>query len=248
MRTRLDSQAWAAAMTVPVPAGREPAWRDVVAWFETIDAIMRGLTHSLNNRALALNATIESMDAKRSMGEQLGTALVREGERLTEQLRQLRALPFALESLPMPLLPRDVITTAIELHRLHTSLGEIPVYLEGTAEAPPVLVPESSMLHAVLVTLTALKTFVAPGGVVRIRYAGTSERAEIVFTALREPGGVGREPQAALGLVRPTALATALLSGALLETEQRIGAEVAVISWGMPSLREMRRRAREGCA
>jgi len=235
-------------MTAPVRAGREPAWRDVVAWFETIDAIVRGLTHALNNRALALNATLESLDATRPIGEQLTSALAREGERLTEQLRQLRDLPFAPDSLPMPLLPRDVITTAIALHRSHTSLGEIPVYLEGTAEAPPVLAPESPMLHAVLVTLTALKAFVAPGGVVRIRYAGTSERSEIVFTALRDVSSEARDPQAALGLVRPTALATALLSAALLETEQRIGADEAVISWGMPSLREMRRRAREASA
>lgn len=232
-------------MTAPPSAGREPAWRDVVAWFDTIDAIVRGLTHSLNNRALALNATIESMDAKRPIGEQLTAALAREGERLTEQLRQLRTLPFAVESVPMPLLPRDVITTAIALHRSHMSLGEIPVYLEGTAEAPPVLAPESSMVHAVLVTLTALKAFAAPGGVVRIRCAGTSDRSEIVFTALRDPGSEVGDTQAALGLVRPTALATALLSPAWLETEQRIGAEVAVISWAMPSLREMRRRARE---
>jgi len=235
-------------MTALVPTGREPAWRDVVAWFETIDAIVRGLTHSLNNRALALNATIESMDAKRPIGEQLTLALAREGERLTEQLRHLRALPFALDSVPMPLLPRDVITTAIELHRSHTSLGEIPVYLEGTAEAPPVLVPESPMLHAVLVTLTALKKFVAPGGVVRIRYGGTSERSEIVFSALREPGSEERDPQAALGLVRSTSLATALLTAMLLETEQRISADAAVISWGMPSLREMRRLQREASA
>lgn len=233
-------------MTMPPVAVREPAWRDVVAWFETIDAIMRGLTHSLNNRALGLNATIESMDDKRPIGEQLGTALATEGERLTEQLRQLRALPFALESLPMPLLPRDVITAAIALHRLHTSLGEIPVYLEGTVDAPPVLAPEPSMLHAVLVTLTALKAFVAPGGVVRIRYAGTSDRAEIVFTALRDPGIDGRDPLAAMGLVRPTSLATALLSVAQLETEQQIGPDVAVISWAMPSLREMRRQQRAG--
>ena len=231
-------------MTAPMPPGREPAWRDVVTWFETIDAILRGLAHSLNNRALALNATIESLDARRPLGDQMTSALAGEGERLTEQLRQLRALPFSVEEAPMPLLPRDVITTAVELHRSHASLGDIPVYLEGTAEAPPVLAPEPAMVHAILVTLTALKRFVAPGGVVRIRYAGTSEWAEISFSALRDPSGDVRDEEATLGLVRPTALATALLAGALLETEQRIGGDAAVIVWVMPSLRAMRRRGR----
>lgn len=232
-------------MTVSPVATREPAWSDIVIWFETIDEIVRGLGHALNNRALALGATIESLDPKRPVGQQLTGGLVREAERLTEQLRQLRSLPFAVAREPMPLLLRDVLAAAIQLHRTHASLGGIPVYLEGSADAAPVLVPESSMIHAVLVTLSALKAFVAPGGVVRVSYGGTDERAEVAFVAERDPSDVHVGSSAA-ALMPPTALAVALLGGAGLETEQRIGPESARATWELPSLRETRRRQRAG--
>lgn len=233
-------------MTPALP-GRDPAWPDVVLWLETIDAIIRGLGHSLNNRALALGATIESLDSKRPIGQQLLGGLSREAERLTDQLRQLRTLPFAITREPMPLLLRDVLSTAIQLHRAHASLGDIPVYLEGAVDAPPVLAPESAMVHATLVMLTALKGFAAPGGLVRITFSGTPERAEISLLAQRDPSD-DHAPEAADGLVQPTALAAALLQSSLLEIEQRITPDSAVVTWTLPSLRSMRRRSREALA
>ncbi|HYW51662.1 MAG TPA: hypothetical protein VE861_13700 [Gemmatimonadaceae bacterium] len=233
-------------MTAGTERGREPAWVDVLAWFDTIDAIIRGLGHSLNNRALALGATIESMDSRRPVGQELSSVLTREAERLAEQLRQLRALPFAAESEPMPLLLRDVLTAAVQLHRAHASLGTVPVYLDGTADAPPVLAPESRLMHALLVTLTALKDYASPGGVVRIDYAGTAELAEIRFTAERDPSDA--HTSATPSLVRPTALTAALLHAARIEIEQRIGPQSATITWALPSLRAMRRLQREGQA
>lgn len=222
---------------------REPAWPDVVTWFETIDAIIRGLGHSLNNRALALGATVESLDPRRPLGDAITTGLTRETERLSEQLRQFRALPFAAASEPMPLLIRDVIASAIQLHRTHASLGQIPVYLEGSSDAPPVLAPESSLVHATLVLLTALKGYAAPNGVVRVRYSGTAEQLVVQFEAQRDGTGADDAPGAS-ALVPPTALAAALLSGACLETEQWIGPESARVIWMMPSLRAMRQRMR----
>jgi len=221
----------------------EPAWPDVITWFETIDAIIRGLGHSLNNRALALGATVESLDPRRPLGDAITSGLTRETERLSEQLRQLRALPFAATAEPMPLLIHDVLVTAVQLHRTHASLGQIPVYLEGATTAPPVLAPESSLLHATLVMLTALKGYAAPSGVVRIRYAGTADQLVVRFEAQRDPddrhaGGGGA------GLVQPTALAAALLRGAQLETEQQLGPESARVTWLLPSLKETRRRQR----
>ncbi len=226
---------------------REPMWSDVQGWFETIDAIIRGLGHGLNNRALALSATIESLDPKRPVGQHIGNALTRESERLTEQLRQLRALPFAIEREPMPLLLRDVLTAAMQLHRSHASLGDVPVYLEGSVDAPPVLAPESALLHATLVTLTSLKQFAAPGGLVRLTFSGTPDQVEIVLMAQRDPGDE-RATIASDLLVKPTALAAALLAGSSLEIDQRIGLTTASVTWTLPSLREMRRRAREAKA
>ena len=236
------------AVTPPVAPEREPAWRDVLLWFETIDAIVRGLGHGLNNRALALGATIESLDPRRPVGEQVAGGLTREAERLTEQLRQLRSLPFAIEREAMPLLLRDVVSSAIHLHRAHVLLGDVPVYLEGAAEAPPVLAPESSMLHSILVTLTALKGFAAPGGVVRISYGGTAEAATLTFMALREPGDDAVSPLPTAQLVQPTALASALLSAAHLAIEQDIGDASLTVTWTLPSLRAMRRMAKAAAA
>ncbi len=226
---------------------REPAWADVLTWFETIDAIVRGLGHSLNNRALALGATVESLDPRRPLGEAITTGLTRETERLSEQLRQFRALPFATAAEPMPLLIRDVMASAIQLHRMHASLGQVPVYLEGATDAPPVLAPESSLLHATLVLLSALKAFVAPNGVVRVRYAGTAEQLTVTFEAQRDPSDES-EGIAGVAMVRPTALAAALLGSAHLETEQRIRHDSARVTWTLPSLKEMRRRQRGAVA
>jgi len=234
-------------MTSSPSPTREPAWGDVLVWFETIDAIVRGLGHSLNNRALALSATIESLDAKRPVGAEISASLIGESARLTEHLRQLRALPFAAAGEPMPLLLPDVLSVALHLHRSHASLGDVSAYLEGTAETPPVLASESSLVHAALVTLTAMKGFAAPGGVVRVSYAGTPEQATVTFRAERDPSDE-RNGSGDQGLITPTSLAAALLGGARVEIEQRIGVEVTSVMWLMPSLRTMRRLAREMAA
>ena len=234
----------AGAATVP---GRTPAWSDVMLWFETLDPIVKGLSHGLNNRALALSATIESLDPKRPVGQQLASGLSRESERLTEQLRQLRGLPFSIEREPMPLLLRDVMSVALHLHRAHATLGDVPVYLDGTADAPPVLAPESALVHASLVTLTSLKRYAAPGGLVRISVSGSPEQAEVRFVAQRDPSDDHGEMDAEF-LIKPAALATALLESAQLEIDQRIGADIALVEWSLPSLRAMRRRARETAA
>jgi hypothetical protein len=215
-----------------------------MVWFETIDAIVRGLGHSLNNRALALSATIESLDPKRPVGQQVASALTRESERLTEQLRQLRTLPFALEREPMPLLVRDVMASAIQLHRSHASLGEVPVYLEGSQDTPPVLAPESSLLHAALVTLSALKGFAAPNGVLRLNYGGTADLAQIELLAQRDPSDA-HDDWTASALVKATTLSAALLGSAQLEIDMRVATDSTAVTWTLPSLKSMRRRARE---
>jgi hypothetical protein len=231
-------------MTAPAILAREPAWPDVVVWFETIDAIVRGLGHALNNRALALSATIESLDARRPVGQQLAAGLSRESERLTDQLRQLRSLPFAVDREPMPLLVRDVFSVAMHLHRSHASLGDIPVYLESTQDTPPVFAPESALLHATLVTLTAMKAYVAPGGIVRVTSTGTQDQAEVTFLALRDPSDA-HDDWTTRALVSPAALASALLGSTLIEIETQIGPDSATVIWTLPSLKAMRRRSRE---
>lgn len=226
---------------------RDPAWRDVCAWFETIDAIVRGLGHALNNRALALSATIESLDPKRPIGSTLSSGLTREAERLTEQLRQLRALPFAVGSESMPLLLSDVLASAIQLHRAHASLGNVPVYLEGTAATPPVLAPESSLVHATLVLLTALKAHASPGGVVRIGCDGTPDAVVITFQSQRDPADV-HDVTNGTAMIQATSLAAALLSAAQLQMEQEIGPESATVTWQLPSLKSMRKQLRAQAA
>ncbi len=226
---------------------RDPAWRDVCAWFETIDAIVRGLGHALNNRALALSATIESLDPKRPIGSTLSSGLTREAERLTEQLRHLRALPFAVGAESMPLLLSDVLASAIQLHRAHASLGNVPVYLEGTAATPPVLAPESSLVHATLVLLTALKAHASPGGVVRIGCDGTPDAVVITFQSQRDPADVNAVTNGA-AMIQATSLAAALLSAAQLQMEQEIGPESATVTWQLPSLKSMRKQLRAQAA
>ncbi len=234
-------------MTIPLESRSEPAWPDVLLWFDTIDAIVQGLGHSLNNRALALSATLESLDPRRPVGQQTANGLSREAARLTEQLRQLRALPFGIDRESMPLLLRDVLAVALQLHQSHSKLGDVPVYLEGATDAPPVMAPESALIHATLVTLTALKGFVAPGGVVRITFSGSEELAEVRFLAQRDPDDAPA-PARAEALIGPTALATALLGRSLLQIEQEITDYSSSQTWTLPSLRATRRRERKEAA
>lgn len=231
-------------MTISPLTGREPAWPDVLLWFETIDAIVQGLGHGLNNRALALSATLESLDPRRPLGQQTATSLSSEAARLTEQLRQLRTLPFGIGRESMPLLLRDALSAALQLHRSHSTLGDVPVYLESAADAPPVMVPESALIHAAIVTLTALKNFAAPGGVVRVTIAGSEDVAEVRFVAHRDPDDV-HVAERAEALVGPTVLASALLGRSLLEIDQEISDDCSSQLWTLPSLRATRRRERQ---
>lgn len=225
------------------------AWPDVLLWLETIDALLRGFGHGLNNRALALGATVESLDARRPLGSQATSALSREVQRLTEQLRQLRQLPFSREREPMPLLVADVLGVAVQLHRAHATVGEVSCYVTGGSDTPPVLAPESAMVHAVLVTLTGLKRFAGSTGVVRLRHApgpaGDGSDVAIRWTAERELATARQsEPVPADVLVRPAVVAGALLGPSAPRVTQRLSPVRAEVTWVLPSLREMRRRER----
>jgi hypothetical protein len=229
------------------------AWPDVLLWLETVDALLRGFGHGLNNRALALGATVESLDARRPLGSQATSALSREVQRLTEQLRQLRQLPFSRELEPMPLLVSDVLAAAVQLHRQHAVVGEVSCFVNGGTDTPPVLAGESAMVHALLVTLTGLKHFAGPTGVVRIVHApGPSADGRDVlirFTAERE-AIVARsaEPVRPEVLVRPAVVAAGLLGPSRPTVTQRVEPTRAEVRWVLPSLREMRRREREAAA
>jgi hypothetical protein len=99
-------------------------------------------------------------------------------------------------------------------------------------------------MHATLVTLTALKGFAAPGGVLRVKCTGTTDQAELTFRAERETAA-GRVPTASGDVIPPMALAAALLSSSALQVEQELGPEFVTVTWWLPSLKAMRRMARE---
>lgn len=229
--------------TAPLP------WSDVLLWLETVDALLRGFGHGLNNRALALGATVESLDARRPLGSQASSALSKEVQRLTEQLRQLRQLPFSREPEPMPLLVGDVLSVAATLHRAHATVGETSCYVSGGTDTPPVLASESALVHAALVTLTGLKRYAGPTGVVRIVHApGDAAGAwvSLKFTAEREAALVRSvEPVPPEVLVRPAVIAGQLLGASRPAVTLRVAPARAVVVWRLPSLREMRRRERE---
>ncbi|MCU0626802.1 MAG: hypothetical protein MUF21_10025 [Gemmatimonadaceae bacterium] len=239
-------------ITFGTPAAAAPtlAWPDVLLWMETIDALLRGFGHALNNRALALGATVESLDARRPLGSLATSALSREVQRLTEQLRQLRQLQFARQPDPMPLLLADVVPVAATLHRAHATVGDVSCYVTGAPDTPPVLVAESALVHAVLVTLTGLKLHAGPTGVVRIHHApgpaGDGREVVLDFVAEREAAAIrAAEPVPAEVLVRPAVIAGVLLGASRPVVTQRVTPLRAEVRWVLPSLREMRRRERE---
>jgi hypothetical protein len=224
-------------------ASRDPSWSDALLWMETLDALIRGLGHALNNRALSLSATLQSLDARRAVGTQTSTALTREAERLTDHLRHLRTLPFAAGSTPMPVLPRDVLAAAIRLHRCHAHVGDVSCYLSAAPETPPILVSESEFTHTALVQLTALKQFVAPGGVVRVACTGSATDATIRFIAARDVG-MPPDASAASALLRPVSLVSALLHRARGRAALHTSPSRVEVVWTLPSLRVARRALR----
>lgn len=220
---------------------------ELAFWLETSDAILRGLGHALNNRATALSATVESLDPRRAVGSALTASLSRESQRLSDQVRDLRLLSFGVGAEVMPVLLGDVLQSAVRLHRFHTGVGEVACYLEVSSDAPPVLAREAAVLHACLAQLSASKGFAGRGGVVRVVLSGSGTRAEVRFIADRavdEPADseAAGDPRA---LVLPSRLAATQMRHAGVQVAQDIGARRAVVQWVLPSLREMRQRARD---
>jgi hypothetical protein len=185
--TTVASSAAAAHGTVTLPA-RSPLAATV--WRELLDELLRGVAHALSNRVATVSAAAYLASGGEPLEPDMAAALSAESERLERLLGDLRLLPAPLDETREPLLLADAVAQAIDLHRHHLGLRDVPVALATDATVPPVACNPVRALHLLLVMLTALRlvardtTVIGPDGRVsvpdvQLQLSGDPEQARL---------------------------------------------------------------------
>jgi hypothetical protein len=169
--TPVASSAAAAHGTV-TPLARSPL--AAMVWRELLDELLRGVAHALSNRVATVSAAAYLASGGEPLEPDMAAALSAESERLERLLGDLRLLPAPLDGAREPLLLAETVAQAIDLHRHHLGLREVPVALTTDATVPPVSCNPVRALHLLLVMLTALRlaardtTVIGPDGRVAV--------------------------------------------------------------------------------
>jgi signal transduction histidine kinase len=133
---------------------REPATADLSAaalaeWQLHVEAVLRGIAHSLNNRAAALSAVLElSSDADDDVASTLGI-LRGEVERVSELARAVRSVG-TIRAGADAFSPTDAVNEALAILALHPKQRERRVAMSAAA-APPIRVPRWMFVRALIV-------------------------------------------------------------------------------------------------
>jgi hypothetical protein len=118
-------------------------------WSRHVEAVMRGVAHSLNNRAAAISAVIElSRDADDDPSV-VASILGAELERVTHLqsvVRSIGAPRAGVEAFS----PRDAAAEALEALKLHVDHADRPVAIEASG-ASPIRVPRWMFVRALIV-------------------------------------------------------------------------------------------------
>ena len=214
------------------------------------DSLLRGLTHTLSNRATTLGAVANLLDSDEVTADELVRALTREAERLEEIVRLLRMLPSDRSGTAEPMRLPELLAEVVALHEHHCELRDVPCRLVAGVDVPPVWIERSTLTHALLVLLTAAKrdALAAGGGALSVRCSGDHARVSVLVEA---HAGGRTNP-----VSRRTPLGEPLDVGTLRELLAEVGAELVVTQCGadgrdggryelrLPTLVEVRRRER----
>jgi len=108
-------------------------------WTHTIENVMRGIAHALNNRAAALSAVLElsrdSTDDAPSPTSILGTEL----QRVQDLAKVVRTVGFPRAGMEA-FAPRDAADEALEVLKMNSELRERPITIDALG-ASPIRVP-----------------------------------------------------------------------------------------------------------
>jgi hypothetical protein len=173
----------------PDRGGSEALEAAVLQWVTERDAVLRGLTHALSNRAGTLGAVAGMLAPGEPVSTPVAAAVQDETGRLDGVLALYRLLPLDRGAGAEPLHLPDLVPAVVELHGHHAGLRDVPCAVEPDPDAPPVVAPHSALAHALLVLLAAGAR--AGGGEgARLRWARDGED-QVVITVDGAAEGAG---------------------------------------------------------
>jgi hypothetical protein len=230
--------------------GPTPArlWGD--QWLRVSEKVLKGLTLDLTDRVAALAAMAVRFESGGELPPDalLTRSLSQEIGRLNHLMQLFRIMPAEPFLTTEPVRLQDVIPQVLELHRHHADLRDIPVDVQATADAAPVLVRPSALLRCLLVLLesaagNALRSGHPPAVTVSIggdatrvfaRLEGPAPKGTLLFTG---DGSLVHAVRTALAHAHGTA-DTEIIDAV---PSDRLRYEVS-----LPTLSEARRVEREG--
>jgi hypothetical protein len=122
-------------------------------WSHTVECVMRGIAHALNNRAAALSAVIEL--ARDPTDDPVATSSI-----LGSELERVQALGAAIRSMGKPrageeaFAPRDAAEEALEVLKLHAEQRERTITFDASS-APPTRVPRWMFVRSLIALAVA---------------------------------------------------------------------------------------------
>lgn len=206
------------------PSGLE-ARAPTDAWSETMDRVIAGICHDLNDRLSSLSGLLELAELDGAIAPDLGVPLRSELDRIEDLIRLLRLLPSETPSEPEPVRLAEVIPAAVALLRRHRGLEDCSVVVDIAAD-PLVLGDwgELTRLTLLFLALIARSAHAAGSDRIGLRLESSGAMALVIATttagvmdldtalvpiraAMRRFGGtveitsgVGREVRSALRL------------------------------------------------
>lgn len=152
-------------------------------WLAIHDQLLRGITHALTNRIATIGAAAYMLEYNDVPVEQTIESLRSETERMDGLLQQLRQLPERPGADGEPMTVDDACANAVKLHAHHGELRDFECDVEIGADVYPVWAEPQSLLHAMLVALTAAKRNSTPGSRPLIQASGDVNVVRIQFIA-----------------------------------------------------------------
>jgi len=129
-----------------------------LGWAEESEAIIRGLAHTLSNRAAALGLAGESLeDEEAEVRREASAQVQKEVEQIAEIARLLKLLPRDGVGRPQALQLSEVLADAVALHGHHLELRGITLATSVSASALPVRVDRWALLRALVLLIAGAR-------------------------------------------------------------------------------------------
>jgi hypothetical protein len=140
----------------------------VARWLWHRDQLLRGVTHALSNRVAAASVAAWLVESGPTAPAVAAITFREEIDRLEGLLRLLRQLPVRADAAPEPVVPVDVVRSAVALHAHRPDLPDLPCAIETDGEAQAGWADPDALCHAIAIALAAAASAVGATGL-RVR-------------------------------------------------------------------------------